>query len=122
MGADIALVAINLANMEKVAQELRRYGRKVMVCETDVAKAKAVEAVVSRVLGEWGKIGILVNCAGIAHWAPAEEMKEEDWDRVMGITLKGIFLWHMALIEIIHPPRSRQNSTQRPSRSNSQQR
>jgi NAD(P)-dependent dehydrogenase (short-subunit alcohol dehydrogenase family) len=92
MGADVALVDTNQENMEKVAEELRRYGKKVMICETDVTKARDVEDMVARVLDEWGRIDILVNCAGIAHWAPAEDMKEEDWDRVLDINLKGIFL------------------------------
>jgi len=39
-----------------------------------------------------GKIDILINCAGIPHRAPAEETKEEDWDRVVDVNLKGSFL------------------------------
>jgi NAD(P)-dependent dehydrogenase (short-subunit alcohol dehydrogenase family) len=92
MGADIALVDIDRGNMEKVTEELQRYGRNVMICETDVAKAREVEDMVNRVLGQWGRIDILVNCAGIAQWTPAEEMKEEDWDRVMDVNLKATFL------------------------------
>ena len=92
MGAEMVLVDINRENLQKVAEEVRRFGRKVMICETDVAKAKDVEDMVDRVLSEWGRIDILVNCAGIAHWAPAEKMKEEDWDRVIDVNLKGIFL------------------------------
>jgi NAD(P)-dependent dehydrogenase (short-subunit alcohol dehydrogenase family) len=92
MGADIALVDIARGNMEKVADELRRYGRNVMICETDVTRAREVEDMVSRVLGQWGRIDILVNCAGIAQWTPAEEMKEEDWDHVMDVNLKATFL------------------------------
>jgi NAD(P)-dependent dehydrogenase (short-subunit alcohol dehydrogenase family) len=92
MGADIALVDTNRQNMEKVADELRRYGRNVMICETDVTKASEVEDMVSRVLGQWERIDILVNCAGITLWVPAEQVKEEDWDRVMDVNLKAIFL------------------------------
>jgi NAD(P)-dependent dehydrogenase (short-subunit alcohol dehydrogenase family) len=92
MGADVALVDTNRANMEKVASELQMYGGNAIICETDVTKAAEVEGTVSRVLDEWRRIAILVNCAGISHWAPAEEMKEDDWDRVMNINLKGTFL------------------------------
>jgi NAD(P)-dependent dehydrogenase (short-subunit alcohol dehydrogenase family) len=63
-----------------------------MVCEADVTKASDVDSAVSRVLGQWGRIDILVNCAGISHWAPAEDLKEEDWDRVMDVNLKATFL------------------------------
>ena len=92
MGADVALVDIHMENLNRVAEEVKRYGRKAMICKTDVTDALAVESTVGRILAEWGRIDILVNCAGIAHWAPAEEMKEEDWDRVMDVNLKGIFL------------------------------
>jgi NAD(P)-dependent dehydrogenase (short-subunit alcohol dehydrogenase family) len=92
MGADIALVDTKRENMEKVAEELRRYGKGVMVCEADVTKASDVESTMSRVLSQWGRIDILVNCAGISHWSPAEDLKEEDWDRVMDVNLKATFL------------------------------
>jgi len=92
MGADIALVDIKQTSMENVAQELRRLDRNVMICKTDITSATEVEDMVGRVLGEWGRIDILVNCAGIARWAPAEEMSEDDWDQVMNVNLKGIFL------------------------------
>jgi len=92
MGADIALDDINRENMEQVAGELQRHGGGVMTFETDVTNENEVEKMVSQVLAEWGRVDILVNCAGIAQWAPAEELKEEDWDRVMDVNLKGTFL------------------------------
>jgi NAD(P)-dependent dehydrogenase (short-subunit alcohol dehydrogenase family) len=92
MGADVALVDTNHENMEKVADELRRYGRNIMTCETDVTKANDVKNTVRRVLDQWGRIDILVNCAGIAQFVPAEEMKEEEWDRVLDVNLKATFL------------------------------
>ena len=92
MGADVALVDTNRSNMEEVAEELRRYARNVIICETDVTKAAQVEGMVSKVLKELGGIDILVNCAGIARGAPAEEMKEEDWDSVIDVNLKAMFL------------------------------
>jgi NAD(P)-dependent dehydrogenase (short-subunit alcohol dehydrogenase family) len=47
---------------------------------------------VSKALDVFGRIDILVNCAGITSWASVEEMNEEEWDRVMDVNLKGIFL------------------------------
>lgn len=97
MGADLALVDIEQENTENVAEELRGYGRKAMICKTDVAKAKEVEDMVAKVLSELGRIDILVNCAGICQWAPAEEVKEEDWDRVIEVNLKSAFLCSKAV-------------------------
>jgi NAD(P)-dependent dehydrogenase (short-subunit alcohol dehydrogenase family) len=92
MGADVVLVDTNSENMEKVADELRGYGRGVMICEIDVTKAKDIENTVSQVLGQWGRIDILVNCAGVSQLVPAEEMEEEEWDRVLDVNLKATFL------------------------------
>jgi len=92
MGADVALVDINLASIQAVAEELRKYGRECTTHRTDVTHAKDVEQMVNEVLSRWRRIDILVNCAGIAQHAPAEEMSEEDWDHIIDVNLKGVFL------------------------------
>lgn len=92
MGSNVAVVDVHRENLRRAAVELKRYGRDVITSETDVTDAKAVENTVKRVLEAWDRIDILVNCAGIGHWAPAEDMKEEDWDRVIAVNLKGTFL------------------------------
>ena len=97
MGADVALVDTNRENMEKVANDLRGYGRGIMICEIDVTKARDVENAASQVLGRWGRIDILVNCAGVSQLVPAEEMEEEEWDRVLDVNLKATFLWCKAV-------------------------
>jgi len=66
MGADVASVDIDQENLHKVAEEVR-LSRKVMSFRTDVTKAKGIENTVSKVLHVWGRIDILINCAGIPH-------------------------------------------------------
>ena len=84
MGANIALVDVNRESLEKLAQELRKkYGKSVILYETDVSKGGEVEDMVTKALNTMGRIDILVNCAGIFYWGPPEEIKEDRWDRVL---------------------------------------
>ena len=92
MGADVALVDNNRESIEKVARELRKYGKQCLIIKSDITKANDVKNMVNRVLSKWKRIDILVNCAGVAYHAPAEAMSEEEWDRVMDVNLKGTFL------------------------------
>jgi len=96
-GANIGLVDTNRESMEKLSQELRKYGRKVTPFETDVSKEAEVEDMASKALGSMGRIDILVNCAGIFYWGPPEEIKMDRWDRVLDVNLKGTFLCSRAI-------------------------
>jgi len=58
----------------------------------DVSDSESVESTVAAVIADHGKIDILVNSAGIARLAPAEEISLADWDSTMAVNLKGTFL------------------------------
>ena len=60
--------------------------------EMDVAHASSVEAAVERAVGELGGLDALVNSAGVIRFAPLSEMTEAEWDRILDINLKGVFL------------------------------
>lgn len=75
-----------------VANEIRALGRRAMVAQGDVSKSDDVNRMVQQALRIFGRIDILVNNAGIFIAGPVEELREEDWDRVMGVNLKGVFL------------------------------
>jgi len=92
MGANIALVDTEPASIEKLAQELKKYGKKALLYATDVSKEIEVEDMAAKALKAMGKIDILVNCAGIFYWGPPEEIKMDRWDRVLDVNLKGTFL------------------------------
>ena len=83
-------------------EELERLGSRTLVLAADVSRAGDVAAMASRVLGTYGKIDILANCAGV--WIPGEnlvECSEEHWDRVIDTNLKGTFLCCRAIGEIM---------------------
>ena len=96
-GADIAVVSRTPADCEKVAAKIRTMGRKAMAAPADVADSQAVQRLVDNVTAEFGQIDILVNNAGTAVTKPAENLTEEDWDRVVDLNLKGVFLLSQAV-------------------------
>jgi NAD(P)-dependent dehydrogenase (short-subunit alcohol dehydrogenase family) len=87
-GARIAVVDLNESGAGGVARELP--GSRGFAC--NVADPDSVNGVVDAVLGEFGRIDILVNSAGIARLAPAEDLSLADWDSTIAINLKGTFL------------------------------
>lgn len=91
-GADVAIVDINRETAAQVADEIRTMGRRSLAIVADVTRKEDVESMVERVVNEWGYLDIGVNNAGVGSWADAEEMSEEEWDRILGINLKGVFL------------------------------
>ena len=92
-GAD---VAINFLDDEKaataVAAEVRGLGRRTLLVQGDVSKRADVEAMVAKVVKELGAPYIVVNNAGVFPRVAFLEMRDEDWDHVLDINLKGGFL------------------------------
>lgn len=89
MGASIALLDILEDRVTLSAQEMGN-GTIGLVC--DVTSKDSVTAAFDRIRAEFGRLDILVTSAGLCIWAPAEEMSEEEWDKVCDINLKGLFL------------------------------
>ena len=98
-GADVALVDLNLPLAEAVASRLRGLGRRSIAIRCDVSRAPDVEEMRDRVLSEFGKIDILVNNAGIAgRNAPLVEVSEAEWEQVMTVDVKSVFLCSKAVL------------------------
>lgn len=91
-GADVVVSSRNLVNLEKVAEEIRALGRRSLAVAADVSVAEQVRNMVKHTIDKFGKIDILVNNAGIMTRALIVDMREEDWDNLMDINLKGVFL------------------------------
>jgi len=92
-GADIALVDLNAESIGALRDELQqKFPVHVLPVPADVSIVEQVEAIVNRIVESFGCIDILVNCHGLGQWSPAEEMNGKDWDRMMDVNLKGVFL------------------------------
>jgi len=81
-----------------VAKEIEKLGSETMAIKMDVTNKEQIENVVKRTLEKFGRIDILVNNAGICWTSNIVEMKEEDWDKILGVNLKGIFLCSQAVL------------------------
>lgn len=90
-GADVALAARSLEQLETAAELVRATGRRALIVPTDVADAKAVRAMVGETVNHFGRLDVLVNAAGINIRRPAADFSEADWDRLMAVNLKGAF-------------------------------
>lgn len=92
-GAFVVLVSRTNAQLEAQAESIQALtGTKPLAVAIDVSKQDDVEHLVETVIGVYGKIDILVNCAGIAMVSPAESLSLEDWHACMKINLDGTFL------------------------------
>lgn len=82
----------NVDKANSVANKVRELGHRALVVKSDVSKRSDVDRMVKLTLEEFGKIDILVNNAGILIPGRMEQLREEDWDRVIDVNLKGVFL------------------------------
>jgi NAD(P)-dependent dehydrogenase (short-subunit alcohol dehydrogenase family) len=97
-GADVVVNCDrNIDKAEEVMNEIRSYGRRTIVAQADVSNGVDVKRMVQFALETFGKIDILVNNAGIEISGAIEDVSEEDWDRVMAVNLKGVFLCSQAV-------------------------
>jgi len=92
-GSDVAIVDIEKEPAQEVVKEIQSMGRKSLFFEADVAQWDQVKAMVEGVLKDFKGVDILINNAGIVGpFVPVWEYRVEDWDRVMEVNMKGIFL------------------------------
>jgi 3-oxoacyl-[acyl-carrier protein] reductase len=91
-GADVAVISRTRENSAKVAAEIRALGRQAWGHAVDVADAGEVNAAAERILGECGKVDVLVNNAGVTRDGLLMRMADADWDTVLNTNLKGAFL------------------------------
>lgn len=92
MGANLVLCARKLERCEQTAEGLRELGVETLALACDVSKPANVEGMVSAALSRFGRIDILINNAGTSWGAPVEEMRLEDWNKVIETNLTGTFL------------------------------
>jgi len=96
-GADIALCDLKAEWLNETADAVKKNGRKAACFAVDVSNASGVDATVSEIIKTMGKIDVMVNNAGITKDTLIIRMKEEDWDAVISVNLKGTFLFTKAV-------------------------
>ena len=96
-GADVAVnFCKNIDGAKAAIKEILSLRRRAIMIQGDVSRKSDVDQMVQTTLKEFGKIDILVNNAGIYVPHPMEDLSENDWDRVIEVNLKGVFLCSQA--------------------------
>lgn len=90
-GADIALGLRDIASDSGVAAEIEHLGKRVLPLQLDVSRVDQITRSVEAAAAHFGRLDILVNNAGIAPENLAENVREEDFDQILAVNLKGTF-------------------------------
>lgn len=97
-GADLAIASRKLPDLEKVAAEIKKLGRKCVPIAAHVGRIEEINSLVKKVLDEFGKIDILVNNAATnPSMASAMDIDDRAWDSIMNLNLKGLFFLSQAV-------------------------
>lgn len=100
-GAKIVAVDLGLEETEKLAEEIRAQGGEALAVQGNVTVAADTEKMIDAAVEKFGRVDILVNNAGITRDGLLLRMKDEDWDAVLTVNLKGAFLCSRAAAKVM---------------------
>ena len=103
-GANVLIADLNIALADELAAEL---GDAVRTIQTDVADGAQVQAMADKAVADFGRIDILVNNAGVTHLPAAmEDVSEEDFDRVLAVNTKSVYLTARSIVPLMKAQKS----------------
>jgi len=105
-GARIVAVDLGLDEAEKVADEIRALGVEALAIQGNVTVTADAERMIEAAVEKFGRVDILVNNAGITKDGLLLRMKDEDWDAVLTVNLKGAFICSRAAAKVMAKQRS----------------
>jgi len=91
-GAKVAVVDWDEKTGKQTVEAFKQKGGEAIFIECDVSDERQVKSMVEKTIGAFGRIDILVNNAGVGIYKPVLETSSEDWDKCLGVNLKGAFL------------------------------
>ena len=100
-GADLVIADISLSSAEETAKDIAATGVRTLALGLDVSKSGEVTAAFEKIMKEFGRIDVVINNAGITRDGLILRMKEEDWDAVININLKGVFLCSKEAVKLM---------------------
>ncbi|MGH7356430.1 MAG: SDR family NAD(P)-dependent oxidoreductase, partial [Candidatus Rokuibacteriota bacterium] len=90
-GAHVVVVDIDAGLAKATADAVAGLGRRSAPLTTDVGDVAAIDAMVRRVMADFGRIDVLVNNAGVTRRADIMDLTEADWERIIRVNAKGVF-------------------------------
>lgn len=91
-GAKVMCADVNADGAEATARQIADTGGEAASVRADVSKEADVERMIGETVSRWGRLDTLYNNAGIGYGMPVTQIPAEEWDRLMGVNLRGVFL------------------------------
>ncbi|MEM7345833.1 MAG: SDR family oxidoreductase [Chloroflexota bacterium] len=91
-GAKVAIVDLQAEQGQAIAETINAGGGQAIFIEGDVSQAEQVQQSIGQTVAHFGRLNSIVNSAGVVHVGRLHDYREEDWDALMGVNLKSIFL------------------------------
>jgi len=96
-GAKVVLTDIREDKLQQTAEEVKKLGGEYLALKVDVTSSSDIDRMVQETVKKFGKIDVLINNAGAFRYGDVVDMSEQDWDLVMDVNVKGIFLCSKAV-------------------------
>jgi NAD(P)-dependent dehydrogenase (short-subunit alcohol dehydrogenase family) len=91
-GAAVLVADLRADACAEVASGIRALGGRAEACAVDVSDDASVAAMVARAVQGFGGLDVLFNNAGVGHYVPFDQLEPDEWDRILNINLKGVYL------------------------------
>jgi NAD(P)-dependent dehydrogenase (short-subunit alcohol dehydrogenase family) len=104
-GANVVVAEVDAASAKEVAGEIQKAGAGALAVNVDISSVADVRRLFEKAVAEFGGVDILVNNAGIGIAKPLVDYTEADWDRQLGVNLKGVFFATQQAARIMIPKR-----------------
>jgi glucose 1-dehydrogenase len=92
-GGLITVIDLNAGHGERVCTEIANAGGQAIFATTDVGNPVAVKAAIDKAVAKWGRVDVVVNDAAMMTFKPILELPDEDFDRVLNVNLRSVFLF-----------------------------
>jgi NADP-dependent 3-hydroxy acid dehydrogenase YdfG len=89
-GAAVVLGARRADRLQALAEDIEARGGRALALETDVTRREQVKALVDSAVQTYGRIDVMINNAGLMPQAPIEQLKIDEWDRMIDVNIKGV--------------------------------
>lgn len=97
-GRRVAIVDIDAPNARRVAEAIRSGGGTALAVSADIADRDQIDTALAEIRNVLGPVTILVNNAAVENFCPVLEITQDNWDRIMGVNLRGVFLLTQAVL------------------------
>lgn len=105
-GADLVLTDFDPKIAEEAASRVRELGRKAVALQVDVSSPDSVNSLIEQVRTQFGRLDVAVNNAGVVSLGSVGELSVDDWDRIMNINARGVFLCCQAELRLMRENKS----------------